>query len=50
MDNQWWSSPIVSVRTRMLNITGMLLQSHCGDEEDGRIGLSSGYILLKTVT
>ena len=23
------------------SIAGMLLQSHCGDEEDGRIGLSS---------
>ena len=24
------------------SIAGMFLQSHCGDEEDGHIGLSSG--------
>ena len=47
MDNQWWSSPIVSVRTRMLNITGMLLQSHCGDEEDGAMGCLHVTFYLK---
>ena len=26
-----------------LSIAGMLPESHCGDEEDGRIGLSSWH-------
>ena len=57
MDDQWWSSRIVSGGSNSntllvltvtmgelrhwLFIAGMLLQSHCGDEEDGPTGLSS---------
>ena len=34
MDGEWWIRQWPS-------IAGMLAQSHCGDEEDGRIGLPS---------